>query len=416
MIDHSTYNEPLSDEVNLLDYWRVLVKRKKLLILFVGAAAIISIGISLTLPRIYASAASLLPPQENVAESALLSARLPGEFSGMASGLLGIKSPSDLWVGILKSQTVRDAVVAEFNLKEVYDVETNQEARKNLTEALSIKKSKEGIISITVEDQDPVRAAEMANAFVNQLDKFNKNIIMTSGGRMKAFVEKRLEEAKQALAKTEEALKTFQEEKGAVKLDTQSEAIIGAIGKVKGKLMAKEVELQTLLSFAAAENPQVKLLETEVRELKKGLRGLEEGEKGGGVSSRAGSTFIPTASFPDLGLQYTRLIREGKIQQTLYSLLTEQYEMARIQEAKDTPTLQILDTAKIPEKWIKPKKVLIVLLSTFTATFFGVFLVFFMEYIETALTEASRREITLNPPSRLSAEFGRKGVRRGGKR
>ncbi len=374
------------DEINLLDYWRVLIKRKGLLALIIGTAATASVIISLLLPKIYASTTTLLPPQDNGSGSALLASRLPGGMGGMASGFLGIKSPADLWVGILKSWTIRDAIVMQLNLKEVYEAETDQAAGEQLGNALNVKKTKEGIVSSTVQDKDPTRSAELANAFVAELDKFNKNIVMTSGGRMRTFVEKRLDEAKETLVVSEEALKTFQEENGAVKLDAQSTAIIGAIGNIKGLLMAKEIELQTLLSFATPQNPQVEILRTEVKELRKGLRELEEGKKDGKRSS--GSIFIPTARFPDLGLQYARLVRDAKIQQALFELLTQQYEMARIQEAKDTPTVQVLDVAKVPEKKTKPKRTLIVLLSTFTAAFFGIFLVFFLEYIEKAsLTE-----------------------------
>ncbi|MFQ5779938.1 MAG: GumC family protein [Nitrospiria bacterium] len=375
------------DEINLLDYWRVLVKRKGLLALIVGTAMVASVVVSLYLPKIYASTASLLPPQDG--SSGLgMTAQLPGGLGGLAGGLLGGNSPADLWMGILKSQTVLDAIVDRLDLIRAYEVETSADAGNILRGSAKFQKSKEGIISITVEDRDPNRAALLAMAFVEELDRVNKGIIMTAGGRMRDFVEGRLDEAKVSLAKAEEAVKAFQEEKGAVKLDAQSEAVIGAIGNVKGELMAKEVELQTLLSFATPQNPRVGILRAQLKELKEGLRELEEGR--GGVSPSSKSIFIPTAKIPDLALKYARLLREAKIQQTLFELLTQQYEMARIQEAKDSPTIQILDPAKVPEKRSKPKRRLIVLLSTFTAGFFGVFLVFFLEYIEKAgLSEPS---------------------------
>ncbi|WDT80235.1 MAG: hypothetical protein MPW14_00015 [Candidatus Manganitrophus sp.] len=157
---------------------------------------------------------------------------------------------------------------------------------------LGLQKSKEDIISITVEDKDPQRAALIASAFVEELDKVNKGVVMTSGGRMRTFVEKRLEEGKVELARIEEAVKTFQEKNGAVKLDDQSKAIIDAIGRVKGQLMAKEVELQTFLSYATSNNPQAEILKAQVDELRGSLRELEEGKKGNSPESR--SLFIPT--------------------------------------------------------------------------------------------------------------------------
>ena len=143
---------------------------------------------------------------------------------------------------------MRDAIISRFNLKELYDVETIEDARKALDKKVTIEKSKEEIISVTVEDKYPNRAAQMANAFIEELDGINKGVVMTSGKRMRAFVEKRLKDVRIELAKAEEAVRAFQETNKAVKLDDQSKAIIEAIGMVKGQLMAKEVELQTLLS------------------------------------------------------------------------------------------------------------------------------------------------------------------------
>lgn len=374
------------DEINLLDYWRVLVKRKGLLALIVGMAMAASVAVSLYLPKIYASTTSLLPPQDNSSGGLGMIAQLPGGLSGLAGGLLGGESTADLWVGILKSQTVLDAIVERLDLMRIYEAKTFEGARNTLRGSAQIKKSKEGILSITVEDKDPNRAAQLAAAFVEELDRVNKSIVMTSGGRMRTFVEGRLDDVKVSLARVEEAVKAFQEEKGAVKLDAQSAAIIGAIGDVKGQLMAKEVELQTLLSFATPQNPRVGIVMAQLKELKEGLRGLEEGR--GGASPSSEGIFIPTARIPGLALQYARLLREAKIQQTLFELLTQQYEMARIQEAKDSPTVQVLDVARVPEKRVKPKRTLIVLLSTFTAAFFGIFLIFFLEYIEKASVES----------------------------
>ncbi|MFQ5587921.1 MAG: GumC family protein [Nitrospiria bacterium] len=368
------------EDINLLDYWRVLVKRRRLFFLIVGTAIIASVAVSLLLPKIYAATASLLPPQESASGAGLITSQLPSGLGGLAGGVLGGKSPTDLWMGILKSRTVFDEVVAEFELKTRYRAKNDTEARERLRDAVKIKKSKEDILSITVENRDPALAAEMANAFVEKLDRINQSILTTSGGRMRAFIEKRLKEAKVALTNSEDAVKAFQEENGAVKLDVQSKAIIEAIGTVKGELMAKEVALKTLLSYATPQNPDVKILKTEVKELSAALSRLEKGREG--VTSKG--IFIPTDRLPNLGLQYARLLRDAKIHETLYGLLTEQFEMARIQEAKDSSTVQVLDIATVPEKKVKPKRALIVILSTFTAGFFAVFLIFFLEYIEAA--------------------------------
>lgn len=369
------------DEINLLDYWRVLIKHQRLIGQIAGAAFVTSVIVSLFLPKIYASTASILPPQQEGSSLGLgIASRLPEGLGGLAASL-GTKSPADVWMGILKSQTVRDALIHRFNLRQLYQAKTIEDARKALDQRVRVVKSKEDIVLITVEDRSPQRAADIANAFVEELDRLNRRSVMTAGKRMRVFIEERLNEAKGDLVRTEEAVRTFQEHNRAVKIDEQSKAIFQAIGMVKGQLMAKEVELQTMLSYATPDHPQVGILQTQAEELKERLRELEEGKRKPDNPSPKDS-FIPTAKMPDLALQYARFLRDAKVQETLYGLLTQQYEIARIQEAKDSPTVQALDTAKAPEKAVKPNKRQIVLLSTLLATLGAVFLSFFLEYLQ----------------------------------
>lgn len=372
--------------INLLDYWRALIRRRRLIGFLVGAVFIASAIISLLLPKIYASTTSILPPQQESSMSAgIASSQLSG-VGGLAGGFWGLKSPADLWVGILKSQTVRDAIISRFDLMTILKVTTWEDARSLLNKMIRVTKSKEDIISITVEDTDPRRAALIANAFVEELDRVNKGIVMSAGGRMRSFIEKRLTEEKVELAKIENAVKEFLEKNGAVKLDDQSKAIIDTIGRVKGQVMAKEVELQTFLSYATPNNPQAEILRAQVEELKGSLRELEEGKKGDRSPSKG--VFIPTSKMPGLALQYAQLLRDAKVQETLYGLLTQQYEMARIQEAKDSPTVQVLDVAKVPERKLKPKRASIVILSTFTSIFIAVFAALFVEHVEKNKSES----------------------------
>ncbi|MBI5747020.1 MAG: lipopolysaccharide biosynthesis protein [Nitrospirae bacterium] len=367
------------DEINLLDYWKVLVKRKLLIGVIVGVAFVASIVYSLILPKIYVSTATIFPPQQESSPAAGIISQLPGGLGGLVGGLMG--SSADLWIAILNSETIREPIINRFELMKVFETKSVESARNALKGMVKVSKSKDGIISITVEDKDPRMAADMANAYVEELDRINKSMVTTAGRRMRVFVEVRLKDAKVELVKSEEAIKGFQERNKAVKLDDQSRAVFEAIGSLKGQLMAKEVELQTLLSYATPNNPQAELLKTQVDELKEKLRELEEGKSRPGNPSTK-DIFIPTSKIPDLSLQYVRLLRDAKVQQTLYELLTQQYEMARIQEAKDTPTVQVLDAAKMAEVRSKPKRRQIVMLSTITAAFFAVFAAFFMEYIE----------------------------------
>lgn len=383
-------NQPNEEESHRPDYWGVALKHKRFIWRIVAAFFFLSIIVSLLLPKMFASTTKILPPQQTNPFSLSIASQLPAGLRGLSSGFLGIRSTSNLWVGILKSQNISDSIIDKFNLKKLYVKKRIEDTREELSKRVSIVKSrKDSIISITVKDRIPERAAQMANAFVEELDRINMNIIMSSGKRARIFLEKRIKNVKEELVKSEDALKAFQEKNKAVKLDAQSKAVFETIGKIKGNLISKEVELQTLLSYATPTNPQVEILNTRINELKKKLRELEEGEKGG-INPRQKNIFIPIAIMPDIGLKYARLLRNLKIQETLYELLTQQYEIARIQEAKDSPTIQILDRAKVPEKKVSPKRTLIVLLSTLVSFFAGITGAFILEYLDEQGTKIPR--------------------------
>lgn len=369
-----------NNEIILLDYFKILIKRKLLIGLIILASFTGSLIISSLLPKRYSSTASILPPQQESSIGAGIMSQLPGGLGSLAGGVLGAKSPSDLWVGILKSRNLRDALITRFDLENVLGKKTLEDTRAAFDKMIIVSKSKEEIISISVEDKDPKRAAAIANAFIEELERINKGIVMTSGKRTRVFVEERLNEAKGGLTNAENNMRSFQEKNRAVKLDDQSKAIIEALGTVKGQLIAKELELKVLLSYATPNNPYAEILKTQVEDLKGKLRELEDG-KGTPGNPASRDIFIPTSEIPGLMIQYARLLRDAKVQQTLYELLTQQYEMSRIQEAKDTPTVQVLDIAKVPQKKSKPNRTIIVLLSTITSVFFGVFLAILLEYI-----------------------------------
>ncbi len=371
---------PYDDEVNFLDYWNILCKRRRLVFPIVGVVMIASVVYSLLAQKIYTSTAVLFPPQPDLSMLGQSSATAPV----LPMGLFGMNSAGALWVRILGSDTVLDAVIDRFDLMTVFEAETRVEARKALSGRVNTSKSKEDVVSISVDDTDPKRAALIAGALVEELDRVNRSLLTTTGGRMRVFVEKRLGEEKRALTKAEEALKAFQEANGAVQLDAQSRALVDAIGTLRGQLMAKEVEIQALLTHASRHNPAVEALKAQIQELRAGLVKLEEGSQG----TPKKSILIPSAKIPDLALQYARLLRDVTVKETLYALLTQQYEMARIQEAKDNPTVQVLDPPQVPEKRSRPKRTLIVLLSTFGAMVLSLFLAFSLEAIEKMRAQA----------------------------
>lgn len=365
------------EDVRLIDYFRVVFRRKYLIAAVTGASFIISVIVSLLLPKQYASTASVLPPQTGGSIGIQALSQLQAGGIGSLSGLFGQNTPVDVWQGIIRSQTVYDSIIERFGLRELYGKETMEGARSALDNNVSVSLTKENILVIKVYDGDPARAAKMADAFIEELDRRNRELVMTSGSRKRVFLEKRISEARGELVRAEEAIRAFQGRNGAVKLDEQSRAMIEAYGTVKGELMAREVELNTLLTYAAPTNPKAELLRAHVEELKGKLREIETGEANGG---RGNGAFIPLKRFPELSLQFARLLRDAKVQETLYELLTQQLELARIDEANDTPTVQVLDHARVPEQKARPRRTLIVLLSTISGAFASVIMAFTFEY------------------------------------
>ncbi len=361
------------------NYLNQLIKHKYRIAIVAVTAFVMSSVISFTLPKTYVSMSSILPPQQAESSSMGIGSALPEGLNSIARNFMGIISTTNLWIGILQSQTLMNEIIYRFNLKDRYGTETLEDARKVLAKKVNIKRSREDIIFISVEDKDPEIAAELANAFVDELDRKNKSLVTTAGKRVRVFVGKRLHEAKEGLENAEDSLKAFQEKNRAVLLDEQSRGIFNAIGVVKGQLIGKEVELETLRSYQTAHHPQVDILKTEVDELRKWLNELEKGKQGS-LSTVNEDIFIPTTRIPNLSLQNARLFRDVKVQETLYEFLTTQHEMARIQEAKDSPIVQVLDIAKIPERHIKPRRKFIVLLSTLMAIFVAVSISLFIEY------------------------------------
>ncbi|MCC6503773.1 MAG: hypothetical protein IT362_11660 [Deltaproteobacteria bacterium] len=359
-----------------MEYWRVLVKFRKLILVIISSAIVLSTVISFLLPKVYLAKASIMPPQQENSIAAGLVSNLTGGLGNIAGDFLGMESPADIWVGVLNSNTVKDAIIDRFDLRKIYKEDTIEETRAKLDKHVSVAKSKEQIISITVEDRDPERAAMMANAFVGVLDEVNKKVSMSNGRKTRLFVEQRLEKAKAELADVENRIRKFQESNKAVRLDEQSKVIMDAIGTLKGQLMAKEVELETLLTYAQPSHPQAQLLKSQVRELSAKLMEFETDSRG----AFGKDIFIPTARMPALSIQYARLLRDAKVQETLYEFLVQQYEMSRLQEAKDSSTIQVLDIAKTPEKKSKPKKALLIIGAAAAAAFLSVILAFVLEY------------------------------------
>jgi uncharacterized protein involved in exopolysaccharide biosynthesis len=382
------------DEINLIDLFLVLLKGKKMILWIVFAAILISIIVSLILPKMYTATARILPPQESNSGLSGLLSQTGGALGGLASSFIGGESSADLYVGILESRSVADVLIKKFELKELYDKEYLEDVYRKLNKRTAIQVSrKTQIIDVAVEDRDPQRAADMANTFVDALDRINRMVNITEGQRKRVFLESRLQKVKEDLLSAESDLKVFQEKYKLISISDQARAAIDGAAKIKGEIILAETELEVLKQFGTERQNEAVMLKSKIAELKKQLTKMERGEPGKGASGKSNmkeenhDLYIPFSELPELGMQLTRLMREAKIQEEVFKLITTQHELAKIEEAKDVLTIQVLDRAVPPDKKSSPKRSLIVILSTLIAFFLSVFLAFFLEYISHLKTD-----------------------------
>ena len=346
-------------ELDLLNVLLAVAKHKRFVLGLPFLVAVVAAAISLLLPNVYTGTARILPPQQQSAAVALL-AQL-----GSLGGLLGAgtKNPSELYVGMLKSRTIADAVIERFKLKDAYKEDTLVETRKALSRVTDIDIGKESIITVSVEDEDPKRAAAMANAYIEELDKLTQNLAVSEAGQRRLFFERQLKTAKNDLAEAETNLRKTQESSGLIQPEEQARAIITAIATVKAQVIAKEVEVASMRAFATGDNPDYIRAQQQLAGLRKELSALQRKHN----IAVDGEVILPTGNIPAAGLDYIRRLRDVKYQETLFELLAKQYELAKIDEAKDAALIQVVDRAIAPDKKSKPRRALITILAGFGA-------------------------------------------------
>jgi len=379
------------DDVNLLDYWRVLRKHGWMILglicVSVFAAGYYSYYV---MPKIYESTASILSPRESSGGGTGLAAAIA--TSGARQILADIMPPTgsnrDVFVAILKSRTMAQDLVDRFKLREYYKAKYNEQTVKALQGATDIKVSKEGVVSVTVEDKDPKVAADVANAYVTNLDRLFAKLGTTDASRQRAFITDRLEKTEKALRQAEEALRRFQENNKAIVVQDQARSGIEEAGKVKGQIMAVEVQLEFFRSYSTESNPEVLAQKRQLQELKRQLaqmqygRGMDLPSESANPGQPRKEFHVPFARVPELGMEFVRLMRDVKVQETVFGLLTAQFEQAKINEARDMPTVQLLDKAVPAERKSKPRTVLNMAIAGALSLFVGVFLAFCLEHFE----------------------------------
>jgi tyrosine-protein kinase Etk/Wzc len=375
----------MKKEIDIKDYLKILVKWRRIIVFNVLTITLLSIVISLLLPKKWTAETTILPPSEE-SSSMAISALLGGGFGGKLGGgafsrmLPGMATLSDLFAKELHSRRIIREVIEKNNLLNLYKVKFLGDAIDELKEKTTIKVSPEGIITITVTEKTPELAAQIANSFVEALDRFNREVNMTVGKKNRLFLEDRLKTVKNDLKAAEESLKVFQERHKTASLPDEMSAAIDVISNLKAQIMAKEVQLGMLNEYSSKNNPEIVRLQNEIAQLKKKEREIEKTGKG---KEEFGAGFsIPFSKLPEVSLELIRRKRDMSVQGELFKLLTQQYEQAKIIEVKDTPTVQVLDRATPPERRSFPKRKKLVVIAFLFSVFFSIGLCFLFEYIE----------------------------------
>jgi uncharacterized protein involved in exopolysaccharide biosynthesis len=350
------------EEVSLLELLIVLAKHKRILLVVPFAVAVVAAGISLLLPNIYTGTARILPPQQSASAASALLSQLGGALGGLAGtagSALGVRNPNDLYIGMLRSRSVADNLIARFDLNKLYDEKFQSNTRLTLATKTTIAAGRDGIITIDFEDEDPKRAAEIANAYVDELVKLTKVLAVTEASQRRLFYERQLLQAKDSLTAAEIAARQGLEKGGIAQVDAQGRSMIAVTARLRAEISAKEVQLGAMRTFAAEGNPELQRTQQELEALRRELARVE-----GASPVSAGKGGAPGGS----GLDNLGRLRDVKYFELLYELLAKQYELAKIDEAKDATIIQVLDKAIEPDRKSKPKRLLIVLFSAFLAS------------------------------------------------
>jgi capsule polysaccharide export protein KpsE/RkpR len=336
---------------------RLLWMERRFLFRVTVWAFVIATIVAFLIPKRYESTTRLMPPDDEskspLMMAAALGGKLPGGLGAMAGDVLGLKSTGALFIGILTSRTVQDDLVTKFDLRKVYSASTWDLARRQLADNTSIYEDhKSGIISVVVTDHDPRRAAAMAEEYVVELNKVVNQLSTSSARRERIFLEERLAQVEHDLKAAERAFGDFASKNTAIDIKEQAKAMVGGAAVLQGELIATRSQIEGLRQIYTENNVRIRSLRARATELQAQLNKM--GGQYNGVdepSNTKDDSLYPTIrKLPVLGITFADLYRSTKVQETVFEVLTQQYELAKVTEAKETPNVKVLDPSNLPER------------------------------------------------------------------
>ena len=345
---------------DLFDFLLVLSEFRRTIALSIVISTVLGVVFCIFSKPTFTATAIILPPQQGQSLAAMM-----GQLSALVSlasmsGSSGsaFRTPSDMYIGILQSRTIADNVISRFHLQQLYRTRKMEGTRLALKNHSRFITGKDGLIHISVEDHDPNRASEIANAYLDELYSMNSHLAITEAAQRRVFFDQELAGEKSALTVAEDDLKEMAEKTGIVHLGGQAESIIRGLALLRAEIASREVEIDSMRMFATDQNPVAIRAREEINSLRQQLAKLESDPRNPELSDTVG---IPAERMPAVGLEYARKYREVKYHEALYELLAKQYEAARIDEAKAAPVIQVVDRAVPPDSKSSPRRLWIVL-------------------------------------------------------
>ena len=366
----------------------MIAERKRIILGITAVVAIVAIVISLALPKSYIATTTLLPPQQNSTTGGALVSQLGG-MAALAGGSIGLRNPNDMYVAMFKSRTVEDAMVEHFGLMQEYHAGLLSNASKAFDNHVKVDgNGKDGLIHVSVSDRDPRRAAELANGYVDQFRIQSQHLAITEASQRRLFFERELERAKNNLVNAEEALKQTEQTTGVIQLDSQTRALIESAVSLRAQITTREVQIQGMQTYATDENSQLVQAQRELEGLRAQLAKL-----GGSEDSASGGLIVSKGQVSAAGLEYVRKLREVKYNETIFDILARQYEVAKLDEAKQGALIQVVDPAIPPDYRSSPKRGQIVIIATAVGFLLGLIWAFMAHALKNALNDPKDQEM-----------------------
>jgi uncharacterized protein involved in exopolysaccharide biosynthesis len=375
--DMSAMDNALEEQgIDLVEVLTLALREKKTILKFMLVTVALTALVVFAMKPMYTAQAMFIPPQSAPGSGMSQLTSQLGSL-GALGALGGIKSPGEVYLGILGSRTIADDLIKRFDLQKVYKIERASDTAKKLKSRSTFLAGKDTLITISVEDHDAKRAADLANGYLDALYEQNGRLALTEASQRRLFFENQLEREKNALADAEVGLKKTEEQTGLISPIGQAQVVIDGIAQVRAQISSRQIQLSALQQAATDQNPDVIRLQTQIDGLQKQLQRLQNDS----VAREPGNVLPSTAKVPALALEYVRKEREVKYHEVLFTLIAKQYESARLDESKEAPLLQVVDRASVPDKKSGPQRLLLIVGAAFVGAFLGMGWILFRQVI-----------------------------------